>query len=565
MWSYCEFLKEIDFYGKQPEFYFNGNSKKVTCIGRIFTFIFIFIYIVFFIYKLFRMYRRIDITFYDSYSDKGEIPSIHITNENFYIAFSIFDGTTGEPFIDESIYYPVAYYKDNEIEEIIELGPCNIDKIGSKYKTYFKEYKLDKYYCLNKVNHTFKAYMNSFSFKINPCRNTSENNNHCKSKEIIDYYLNGNNFIIALEDILITPLNFEKPVQERINQLYTTLFKNFGQYLYIEMQMVTIETNNNIIGFDFLTNEKIENFIKYDTLEIIPQPGYDLDDENNNYPVCEIEFQLKDKILSEKRQYTQLIDVLGEVGGFMEIISSFFGAICSFIVDILYENSIVNNLFSFDIKKKIVTIKNKEKHLDFKANNERIIKDNNISIIQNNQILLPTYDNAQKRNNILIEDITNRKLSDKTNENIFLNKKKLTNIMETNPYKNGNEIENLDNQSVKNNSNSYYLKETNREKHLQKNKSKDLVKEKNNSSEINYIQLNKILLYLGFCFIRKIKNVNNALLNEGISIIKEKLDIFNLLSNTILTESIHKKFNCEFEEILISDECLKNLKNLEKI
>ena len=53
----------------------------------------------------------------------------------------------------------MAYYIDNEVEEILELEPCNIDKIGSKYKEYFKEYKLDKYYCLNKVNHTLKAYI----------------------------------------------------------------------------------------------------------------------------------------------------------------------------------------------------------------------------------------------------------------------------------------------------------------------------------------------------------------------------------------------------------------------
>ena len=109
------------------------------------------------------------------------------------------------------------------------------------------------------------------------------------------------------------------------------------------------------------------------------------------------------------------------------------------------------------------------------------------------------------------------------------------------PYKNENEIENSDNQSFKNNSNSYYLKEENAEKNLQKRENKDLVKEKNNISEINYIQLNKFLLYLGFCFIRKIKNVSNVLLNEGMSIIKEKLDIFNLLRNTILNERMHKK------------------------
>ena len=540
------FLEEIDFYGKMPEFYFNGNPKKVSFIGLIFTIIFIIIYIAIFIYKLYRMFQRIDITFYDSYSDRGEIPSINVTNENFYIAFSIYDGSIGEPFIDETIYYPVAYFKDNETEQNLEIRPCSIDKIGSKYKKFFVDSPLDKYYCFNKINHTLKAYMNSFAFKIYPCKNTSENNNHCKSKEIIDFYLNGNNFVIILEDIIITPLKFERPVKERTNELYTTLYKTFGQYLYIEMQLVSIETNKNIIGFDFLTNEKIENFIKYDTLEIIPQPGYDLNDKSNNYPVCEVEFQLKDKILSEKRGYTQLIDVLGEVGGFMEFINSFLWAICSFIVDILYEKSIVNNLFSFNLKKKIVIIKNKGKDFNIKVNCERKINDNND---RSNRILSANY-NYNKDNRKVIEDFTNRGVNDKNSEDIIIDKKKLVmvNIMETN-------TNNIDNEIIK------------YEKHLNKDMSKPynidyMGKEKNSNLEKKYIKLNNCLLYLGFCFIRDRKNVDNVLLNEGLSIIKKKLDIFNILKNLLLSESIQKNIKCEFEEIKFSEECSKTLDKL---
>ena len=551
MESNCDFIKEIDFYGKPPELYFKGKTKKVTWIGRIFTIIFIFIYIVFFAYKLYRISQRIDITFYDTYSDKGDTPSINVTNENFNIAFSLLDGSSGEPIIDETIYYPVAYFKDDEIEEI-EIGPCSIDKIGSKYKQFFEESKLNKYYCLNKVNKTLRAYMNSFAFKIFPCKNSTENNNHCKSKEIIDYYLNGNNFVITLEDILITPLNFKYPIKERTNELYTTLFKTFGQYLYIEMQLVNIETNNNIIGFDFLTKEKTEEYIKYDTLEIIPQPGYDLDDENNNYPVCEIEFQLKDKVLSEKRQYTQLIDVLGEVGGFMEIISSFFGAICSFIVDILYEKSIVNNLFSFDLDKKIISIKNNKKNLGLKDNNERTANEN---IHQFNQ-LTSNFDNKRKNKKIIFEDFTNKELNDKNSENILINKKSKRNIMETNSY-----MENYENQSVKNNIKSDYMKESNIIINMKKN-NKDLINEKENNLLINYIKLNNYLIHLGFCFVRKRKNVYNVLLDEVMNIITEKLDILNIFRNMCLHENMQKILGCEHEIIKMSDECIKILKEL---
>ena len=31
--TFCEFIKEIDFFGKEPEFYFQGKPKKGTIIA----------------------------------------------------------------------------------------------------------------------------------------------------------------------------------------------------------------------------------------------------------------------------------------------------------------------------------------------------------------------------------------------------------------------------------------------------------------------------------------------------------------------------------------------------
>ena len=297
--EFCERLKGIDFFGKLPEFYIKGKQKQVTFIGRIFTTIFIIIYLIIFVYKIYRMSKRIDITFYDSYSDTEEIPSIKITNENFYLIFSLID-ESGEHYIEESIYYPKAYFNDEEIEEI-KIERCNIDMLGSKYKQFYTNSNLNNYYCLSKVNYTFISYTNSIKLQLFPCKNTTENNNHCKPKEIIDEKINGKDFEINFEDILITPLNFGTPIKEKMNLIYTTVFKTFGQYLYTEMQIVNIETSTNIIGFDFLTKPKNEYFIKYNSLEIIPQPGYDLNDETNDYPICEVEFQLNDKIFIRKK------------------------------------------------------------------------------------------------------------------------------------------------------------------------------------------------------------------------------------------------------------------------
>jgi len=129
--TFCEFIKEIDFFGKFPEFYIKGKTKQITFTGRIFTTIFIIIYITIFIFKIHRMIHRVDITFYDSYSNNDEKKSIHIDNENFYLFFALYDGDN-KPFIDETIYYAKAYYNADKMEEL-SLERCNIERLGFKW------------------------------------------------------------------------------------------------------------------------------------------------------------------------------------------------------------------------------------------------------------------------------------------------------------------------------------------------------------------------------------------------------------------------------------------------
>ena len=208
------------------------------------------------------MLERTDITFYDTYSDNEESLSIYITKDNFYLLFSLIDGNTGEPFKNEKIYYVEASFYNGETIENIEIETCSIDKIGANYTKLYENEELDKFYCLKDINYNFRAYADSIDIKIFPCKNNTINNYHCEPKEVIDEYLNGNDFLIYMEDILITPNNFKEPVKPRKNFLYTTFFKTFGQFLFAEMQVVDIETNNNIIGLDFFTKNKNERYYK---------------------------------------------------------------------------------------------------------------------------------------------------------------------------------------------------------------------------------------------------------------------------------------------------------------
>ena len=115
----CKNFEDLDLFSKTPELYYKGRSQKSSLIGRIFTVIYAIIYAAYFIYKVIRMYLKIVVSFYETETFTGEIPSLALNNDLFYGGFALQDPITGNTFIDETIYYPVAMFRmgkkiDNE-------------------------------------------------------------------------------------------------------------------------------------------------------------------------------------------------------------------------------------------------------------------------------------------------------------------------------------------------------------------------------------------------------------------------------------------------------------------
>ena len=496
------------------------------------------------------MFFRSDLAFYDSDSEGSETLSMHLTKDNFYFTFTFINAMTGEPFLDETVFYPVASFNE---EELIEMKPCTKDKVGSKYMELYENAYLDQNYCLEKLNHSIVAYQDYFYIAILPCKNNSENNFHCKPKEVIDEYLNGGNIIIKLEDIIVTPKNYSYPVKQRLTEIYSYIFKNVGQYFYIELQLVNIETNTNMIGFDFFQEDRSESYIRYDRVSTLPTPGYNLDEEDNYYPICEIEIQLKDTFFSEKRQYTQLFDVMGEVGGFMEIISSFFGFICSFIIDIFYENSITNNLFSFDLKKKLISIKKIDNSFiyKFKKNDEQQNDDE-----KKNELNLNSHRKSSKnKKKLMIDKLFNESNVNNNSEAKLNDKQKI--ILEENTNKNEKNKRKRKN-SIKRSNSDKSLKLVNMKRRLSRKFSKE-----NNKSFINHVDMNYFCVHFGFCCVRSKKNLQNILMDEAMNLVTEKLDIINIFRTMCLNEEIQFKYEFNIDIIQMSEECVNALKDID--
>ena len=83
--------------------------------------------------------------------------------------------------------------------------------------------------------------------------------------------------------------------------------------------------------------------------------------ENNIYETgetfCDLTIKLSENVRTQRRVYTKFVTILGDIGGFMEVIFTLFRIMCAMSVDILYEVSMVNNLFKFDLEKKNISLK----------------------------------------------------------------------------------------------------------------------------------------------------------------------------------------------------------------
>ena len=603
----CEFLYEMDMFGKTPEFYFQGRPKKVTTIGVIFTFIYIALYIVYFIYKLVKMIQRVEVTYYDTYAFTGETPSIQLTSDNFYGGFGLLD-PNGSPFVNEQIYYATAIHwqgiKTDGVWEWVPtnlpLEKCKLEKFGSKYQDIFKSKDLENMYCLENVDVSLAGYATSdiysyFVVNLYPCVGQTSDGLPCLNEYVVAL-LTKNNFQFQMQDIELTPQDYKNPVQVREKDISGPVYSDLYQKIYAYLQITQIETDEDIIGFG-LDDVKNEKYLKYDESWIISAPmGKNIFAEAGE-PLCEITIQLSEKVLTQKRSYTTLFEVLGDVGGLMEVVSMVLKTICSFIVDILYEISIINNLFQFDLDKKLINLKEpKKKNNTFANENTKIYSPRkSAQKPYPNSIYLNNPDNSiQTRNKLSDENINKNKfgnddlLKAKSIKVVKKKKKKVKKDMKNlkleainNEYNNVNNNENNNaNSNVNNEKNSKkgetemeYMYKNDIIKNKLENNNPISFEDKENGSEsqngsgkkriINNIQFNCISTYLWFLCVRKRKNINNILLDEGNNILVEQLDIINLFRK-LLKDEQNFEITSRNENIDMSETCKLNLQEISK-
>ena len=568
-----DFLTDFDLFGKVPELYYKGRSKKSSTFGIVLTVIYIVLYIAFLLYKLIRMFKRVDMTFYDSYTFKG-LPSIKLTNNEFFGGF----GMGG--IIDERMYYLTVEYVSlankngewvTEDYRLLDTEICQLEWFGSEYQEIFADQPLHNYYCIKDVSGmVLEGYSNLerysyFNVKFYPCANYTRNGTKCYDYWEKYKFFAANKIELKIQDNDLNPEDYENPVIRRRVDMNSPVFKDLYQMIYSYLQIVNIETDEDITGLNFFTDHiRKQVYTRYEESFIIASPLFYGDILISGAPIADATLQLAAKVLTEKRQYTQLIDVLGDVGGLMEILYSFLNVISSLVTEILYDRSLVNDLFSFDLNKKYVVFNNsknkiKKTNEDNNSKEARKIdkinpKEKFLNFESNQNIEIYSKENsgdkniAEKTNTVTTKKKARKKKQiKKTASKTTLAQLQEQNIQIENIQDNGNKLSFEEN---KNTASIYNVPNDS----LANQNGTDIPAEK----DLKKVYINNLLIFCFWCTSRK-KNINKLLFEEGSKLLTERLDIMNMFNDLYIVGIMQQKLGIEAKGMNMTDRCKNNL------
>ena len=550
MGCFCNLLKENDMFGKQAILYFDKENQKSSIIGIIFTLLYYTLYILFFLFKLKRMYNHLDVMSYDTFTYISRNPSIKLSNDNFYGGFALENPRNYNSFLDKTIYEAKAYFIEavrNETEwkrkreEEIQLEKCSIHKFGEKFQNIFKNNSLDYLYCFNTMNETLKGHFSYnhytyFFIQLFPCKNTTENNNHCKPREELDLYLNSTFFSMEFEDVELAPNNYKEPVSQRNQDIYFKVGKKFFQEVHIYYQILEIETDEEKYGLEINEQEDLrkEQFLKYHSIYQMPSL-LEEDIYDTGQPFCNITIKLFDQIRTQRRTYSKLFSIWGDVGGLMEFVKIIFNVLTAMIIDLLYEIEIVNKLF-FPLKE--IAYKESKTLRKRKAP------------VQINNYLISFFKLNSIKKQLSLKSDSNKKLNKRLDINLAIESRNINilnvdGITSKEVIKNENQkekgsikIKNLEEDEIlkntRNPKDNKIYEELENHKEVENPKEVGKIKEgnKSNNSKIKLesknVKKNYFFIYFLPCFYKLRKKDDTIFHKKAMELFTKKMDIFNI-------------------------------------
>ena len=405
----------FDMYSNRASFFYNNQEKIGSLFGLFLTIIYISTSLIILIYYLIFVFQRKEVKVYDTSIYDQEMPEIYIDSNNLYFAFGIEDPVNSLRYIDETIYYPQVLFIDRIkingkfvtiTKKSLEIERCKEENFGQNYQHLFIKGELNNSYCLKDFDYnlTFAGgykyeKMTYIRLKMFPCINTTENNNHCKSREVIDYHLTSSYFSILFKDFGLNPSNYSFPILPTLQDLYTTIDKRILQNIIINFGVTEVNTDTSIF------NENIEKkkYLQYrNNFQYFHLRDEDKYLKGNEF--CIVQLKLDDTIIIQRRTYTKLSEVFSKVGGYMQLMNTAFSLLSLLINKFHSEIKIINSIFNFNLKEKKMGLKFRSLDCDsinILSSNKNLIFSSKKSLKKINNL---GFDNNKSKNKLFLVD-----------------------------------------------------------------------------------------------------------------------------------------------------------------
>ena len=409
------FLK-FDIFSKRISFFFDKKEKIGSYFSLFLTSLYIIISLVLFLYNITSALQRSEIRVYDTSLYAQEMPIIELDKKLFYFAFGLEDPETSNRFIDETVYYPEVLFidrvkKNGNFETIVKknlpLGKCKEIDFGQNYQHLLVKGELNNSYCLKDFDYniTFAGgykyeKMTYIRIKIFPCKNTTQNNNHCKPQEEIDYYFTSGYLSLLMKDIGLDPSNFTEPTLPTLQDLYTTVDRRLYRNYILNFGITEIHTDTGLFNENIKKNKYIQFRKELQNFSFLDEKQYLSGKEN-----CLIQIRLDDTILIQKRAYIKISEVFSRIGGYMQLLYTIFLLISLLIIKVNSQLKIINSIFNFNSKKNKIILK---------FRNFQTL--NSMKISHSNNLILSK---KQRRKNIINKTIESENNNNRTNNNLI--------------------------------------------------------------------------------------------------------------------------------------------------
>ena len=552
----------FDIFSKRASFFYNNQEKIGSHFGLFLTLIYISFSLILFLYNLVITSQRKELKVYDSTMNSQEMPSININSDNFYFAFGLEDPNSLNRFVDETVYYPeILFIERNKVKgkfvtnttKNLAYENCQEKNFGNDYQHLFIKGELNNSYCLKDFNYNltlaggFKyEKMTYIRIKLFPCKNSTENNYHCKPQEKIDYYLSSTYFSILIKNFGLNPSNYSFPIQPKVENLFTTVDKILYRNLILNFGMTEIHTDKGLF------NENIDKKKYLQYREAMQTFSFsNINDYLNGKEICMIQLKLDDTIFIQKRTYTKIPEIFSRMGGYMQLMHTAFSLLSLIINKFDSELKIINSIFNFNLQKKKMALKYQSLR-DFDSINIPIYNKNLIFSSRKSVKNIKKVDNS-KSNNLIIMDSNissifnishnNRRFDDCQSSKLEINKSK-NSIYESNNFKiikkNSRRSKYNKSENLYNNVNHHFNNDNNIQ-HI--NVFYNKKESNNNLNEFN----DQIRLNLLDYFCKRNNNQNKKahfdLYNLGISFYRKTMDLIHIFTLLLITERILLKKN----------------------